>query len=124
MAGNKQQEQEEVYSVVLNADSEKEKTVYLRKWKIKYKGQCMKSALSRAGGDKDHALSVLDEEMLKMLLVSINNKELGASDKEDLDELFEPAEFYSLMQILPDITGMPAEGVAAPQVKIAFTGKQ
>jgi hypothetical protein len=119
-----QGQQEEVYSIVLSADSEEEKTIFLRKMKISYKGIAMKSALSRANNDRNHAMAVLDEELLKLLLVSVNGKDVSASQKEDLDSLFEPSEFWSLLEVLPQITGMDNGGTNAPQVKIAFTGKR
>jgi len=121
---NNQQEQQEVYSVVLNNGAENEKTVFLRKMKISFKGMAMKAALSRSNNDRNHAMAILDEEIMKLLLVSIDSKEVSASQKEDLDSLFEPAEFWKLLEVLSQITGMDTEGDTAPLVKIAFTGKR
>lgn len=97
------------------------KVVLLRKMKI-----ADQLTASEAAGLKfttsNGQLMATAQEMLKQLLFKINDKELSASEKEDLDALFEMEEYSQLMDVVIKTSGMGEKKTSA-KMEIVNIGK-
>ena len=64
----------------------------------------------------------LAQEILKMLLYSINDKVLSGPEKEDLDALFDMNEYADLMKVVTEAAGLDEKKAKAPTVEIVSIG--
>jgi hypothetical protein len=81
------------------------KEVLLREIKIKHQELAMRAVGSAAGDNSTLLAYLTQKEMLKMLIVQINGKDMKPAELEDLDELFSYAEFMQLAQVLGQLAG-------------------
>jgi hypothetical protein len=83
------------------------KVVLLRDPKIKDQELATQAASSKVKGDNAFAYGfALQKEMLKMLLVQINDKKPSAVEVEDLDGLFTYAEFMQCLKVVAKVAGL------------------
>lgn len=107
----------DVYKVALSSG----KVVLLRQIKIKDQEMAAK-AIGRIGDDNKIAMAVaMQKELLKLLLVDVDGKQLKAVEKEDLDSLFTYAEYMQLMNVMGKITDTGDLG-NEPQIEIMPSG--
>lgn len=90
-----------VYKVTLSSG----KVVFLREPKIA-DTELAVSIAGKVAGDNDALLNIKTQsEIVKILLVSVDGKELTMSEKESLDKIFTLAEFNQVKKILNKIVG-------------------
>lgn len=91
----------EVYKITLST----KKVVYLRPFKMKDQETAIKIAGPKSG-DNNHLFGLyMQQELVKNLLVQVDEKQLSASDREDLDSLFTPKEYQQVSKIVMEISG-------------------
>lgn len=106
------------FKVVLSSG----KTVLFRKMKIADHENAAEAAgvrCSTAGGQQ----AAMVKELVKQLLYSVDDKELGGKEKEDLDGLFEMTEYMELLEVVAKTTGMGEKKTQAPKVEVVSFGK-
>lgn len=86
------------------------KVVLVREPKIKDQELSAQLAGAKAGNDNNLSAAILwQKEMTKLLLLKINDKQLTAAEKENLDELFSLREYgevsMALKQLIGDMSG-------------------
>ena len=82
------------------------KVVYLRDMRIEDQELAAVSAGNRAPDGNQIAMAVvMQKELLKVLLVQINEKKLSAVEKEDLNSLFSYTDYRELMSVVNKIAG-------------------
>lgn len=75
------------------------KTIYLREPQIGDTEEAAKVAGKKAGTDNQVYLgTILQKEMLKLLLVQVDGKELSITDKEKIDKLLTYKEYNQAMK--------------------------
>lgn len=98
------------------------KTVMLRDPRIKDQELAIQAASTTVGSDNQVVLAVgMQKELLKMLLVQVNDKKLEVAQKEDLDSLFSYMEYNQLLQVLEKLTG-GAEKMGNFQMELVNSG--
>lgn len=86
------------------------KIVVFREPKIKDETTATQLAASKAQGSSAMQLGPhLLIEMVKLLLVSINDKTLGQKDKESLEDLFSYREWQEIKMFITDLIGGDTE---------------
>jgi hypothetical protein len=86
------------------------KIVVFREPKIKDETTATQLAASKAQGSSAMQLGPhLLIEMVKLLLVSINDKALGQKDKESLEDLFSYREWQEIKMFITDLIGGDTE---------------
>lgn len=83
------------------------KTVILREPRIEDQIKSSEAAsvrLSENASKYSFAIA-MNQEMAKLLLVKVNDKEVKGSDREDLESLFTYREFSEVSQIVGKLTG-------------------
>lgn len=99
-----------VYKVVLPT----KKVAYLREMKIK-DTQLAAKAVGKNAGENQAALAVaMQNELLKLLLIQLDDKKLTHSDKNDLDKILTITEYRKLMQVVQKISGEDESGEELP----------
>ena len=90
-----------VHKVVLSSKKE----VLLREMKIKYQNLALK-AIGQRGGDNNMLTdSLMQQELLKILIVQVDGKPVDSKVLEQLDEVFAYAEYMQLLQVVNKISG-------------------
>lgn len=98
------------------------KIVYLRDMKIEDQELAATAAGSRVQGDNQIATAlVMGKELLKILLVQVNDKKLSGSEKEDLNSLFTYREYQEVSSVVGEIAG-GGESVGKPQIEMVSSG--
>lgn len=83
------------------------KVVLVRDPKIRDQELATKAASNLVKGDNAFAYGMaLQKEMLKMLLVKIDDHQPSAIQVEDLDSLFSYAEFMQLLKVVAKVAGL------------------
>lgn len=98
------------------------KVVYLRMMKIGDTELAAQAASPRSNGDSNVLQILMQKELVKLLLVKVDEKELSASDKEDLDALFTVVEYGQVMQVVSAMTGGDELGKFKPQLEVVASG--
>lgn len=96
----------EVHKVTLSSG----KIVYLRESKISDTESAAKIAGKGAGDNQLHATIVLQKELIKLLLVQVNDTKLSMTDKEQLDKWLTVAEYSQVLKVVNKISGPTEEG--------------
>lgn len=82
------------------------KTVLLRELLIKHQDLAAQAAGSKVGSGNELAMGIaIQKELLKLLLVQVDGKDLKPMDVEDLDKLFTFAEYGQLLKVLGQLVG-------------------
>lgn len=89
------------YKVVLSSGRE----VLLREMKIRHQNLAMKAIGTKAGNNAILASSLFQEELLRILLVSVDGKQIDKIQALDLDSLFSYAEYGQLLKVIGKIMG-------------------
>lgn len=97
---------EMVHKVVLSSGKE----VLLREMKIRYQNLAIKAVGSKAGDNQAMMGSLMQQELLKQLIVQINGKPITAKELENLDEAFSYIEFVQLLQVVQKLMGGDSMG--------------
>lgn len=102
----------EVYKFVLSES----KTIYLREPKIEDTEKCAQVAGKKAGNDNQaHMAILLQKEMLKALLVQVNDHKLTLADKEQLDKFFNYREYNQASKALQMVLGDDGGNLSTPE---------
>jgi len=99
------------------------KVVLLRDIKIKHYELAMKAAGQKAGKNDLLAGFTSNVELLKMLIVQIDEKDIGKSQIENLDELFTASEFRQLAKYLDKMQQSEGED-EDPKSEVVSYGKE
>ena len=92
---------ESVYKVVLSSGKE----VLLREMKIKYQRLAMK-ACSSAGDNKGLLATMMQDELLKLLIVSVDGKKMAGAMLEGLDDIFTYPEYLQVVSVIGQVAGV------------------
>jgi len=82
------------------------KVVLLKEMKISHTEIAAQEVASRANGDSNVMQVLMQKALVKNLLVSVDGKELSASDREDMDNLFSMAEYSQLLTVIKKMSGV------------------
>ena len=97
------------------------KVIIIREPKISDTRTASQVAGRKAGTNQVHCNVLLQEEMIKLLLVSINDNKLSSIQKEDLDSLFTMKEYGYVLKCVQQVGGGDEEE-GEPQMEIVTTG--
>lgn len=81
------------------------KTVVLRELKIKHQELAAMAAAPKANGNNSILTMLMQKELIKLLIVKVNDKSLKLIELEDLDNLFTFKEYTQLNHILNELVG-------------------
>lgn len=81
------------------------KEVVLRELKIKHSEQATMLAANRAAGNTQVLAMLMQKELIKLLIVSVNGQPVKPVQLEDLDSIFSIKEFAQLQHVLNQIVG-------------------
>jgi hypothetical protein len=96
------------------------KVVQLREMKIKYQNLASKAVGTMAGDNNMLLASMMQQELLKILLVDINGQRPDPKSLEDLDGLFTFAEYSQIGKVVNQLMG---GDMGECQTEIASIGK-
>lgn len=99
------------------------KVVLLRDYKIKHQELAVMAAAPRCGDNQFLLATMLPKELLKILLVSIDGKEISNREVENLDDLFSVLEYSQLLQVINELSGGKAE-MGKYQLEVVNSGAQ
>jgi len=102
---------ETMYKIELSTD----KVVVVREFKIAHKNLAAKAA-GQSGVTGAALEALLQDEMLKLILVSVDGRKVGEVERENLDNVFSFAEYQELLQPIAEMCG--ANQVKKPKVTI------
>lgn len=114
MEPENQQQQELVNKVELSSG----KVVLLRQFKIRHQRNAAKAVAGKSGGDANVMAMLIQEEILKNLIHSVDSEMIPANKKEDLDALFSYAEYQQLSMVLGQMMGADGGVMEAPKFEI------
>ncbi len=106
-----------VHKVTLSTKKE----VLLRELKISHQELAMQNAAQKAGDSPLLFAGSAQKEMLKVLLHSVDGKELTAAQREDLDSLFNFPEYMQLMDVMGKLMGTDEK--SKPKIEFAKGGE-
>ena len=86
------------------------KVIYLREGEIEDMELAAKTAGALAGDNKAYLGSILQREMLKRMLVKIDDQILSNTDKEMLKKYFNLKEYTQALRAMDMITGTEDQG--------------
>jgi len=99
------------------------KVIYLREPKIKDQELATQLAGKYVKDDNRIGLAMaIQKEMLKMLLVKIDDNELSGPDKEDLDKLLSYQDYMQLQMVMGKITGGSEEELGNFEMEMITSG--
>ena len=99
------------------------KVVLLRSLKIKHQELAAKAASSvGADGASISTAIIMQNELLKMLVVKIDDVDVKPSSLEDLDSLFTYAEHSQLMEVIGELSG-GGDSLGKPKVETVSIGQ-
>lgn len=106
---------EPVHKITLSTGKE----VLLRDMKIKYQNLSLRAVGDKAGDNKALLGSMMQQELLKILLVQVDGKAPEKKELENLDSMFSYLEFGQLVRALDQIQG---GGAGEFQTETVLTG--
>lgn len=95
------------------------KVVQLREMKVKFQNLALQACGNKAKGNDALLGSLMQEELLKILLVDVDGVKPSAVELEKIDEIFAYQEYMQLGQVLGKIIG--GNDVGEFQLEIAST---
>jgi hypothetical protein len=96
-----EQAQQAVHKVVLSSGKE----VLFKPMKIKYQNLALRAVGNKADGNSALLGSMMQEELLKILLVQIDGKSVDKKLVEDLDGLFAYEEYLQVCSVIAQLMG-------------------
>lgn len=95
------------------------KYVVLREFTVKLKNQAVEAAgLRTSSASSGKAFeATLQDEILKVLIVSVNGQSLKAAEREDLDTILTYSEYQQLMMAVGDVMG-GMEQIKKPKIEM------
>ena len=81
------------------------KVVILREYKIKHRELAIRAVGNRSGDNQFLFGELIQKEMAKILIETIDAKKLSANELEDMDSLFNPVEFSELGKAIGQVMG-------------------
>lgn len=81
------------------------KVVILREMQIKHTEQAAQLVAPRAKGDSTLLQLFMQKELVKLLLVQIDGKDVSADEKEDLNSILSMAEYAQVLKIIGKMNG-------------------
>lgn len=109
---------EMVHKVTLSSKKE----VLMREMKIKFQNLAIKAVGNRAGENQAMLGNLMQQELLKQLVVQIDGKAITAKELENLDEVFTYSEYGQLLQVLQKLMG--GDSMGEFQTEIVSIGKE
>lgn len=86
------------------------KTAILRELKISHTEQAAQLVASKAKGNPDILQLLMQKALVGLLLVQVNDKDLSAAEKEDMDSLFTMSEYSQILYAIKKMSGGDDEG--------------
>lgn len=81
------------------------KEVLLREMKMKYQNLALQAVGNKAKDNQLLAGSLMIQELIKILIIKIDNKEVKASALESLDDIFSYKQLQQLQQVVGKLMG-------------------
>lgn len=81
------------------------KVVLMQEMKIKYQNLAIKAVSKLAGDNTAQLGNLVSQEIMKHLIVNVDDKPMGYKDLEDLDSVFSFAEYTQLQQVFQKLYG-------------------
>lgn len=81
------------------------RVVLLRQFEMRFQRTAVEIAGSRAGTNQALLGMLLQDEILKQMLYSVDGEELKGVQKEALDKLFDASEYRQLMKVIEQVLG-------------------
>lgn len=98
------------------------KVVLLREMKIKYQELAIKAVGNKAGDNQMLFASMVQKELLKILIFQINESKVGDIELADLDKVFSFGEFSQVNRAVEKVVG--GDGAGEFQTETVVAGKQ
>lgn len=92
---------ESVHKVVLSSGKE----VLMRDMKIKYQNLALKAVGSKAGDNNSLLGSMMQQELVKILIVQVDGQAVDPKAMEDLDSLFSYQEYLQIVSFVGQLMG-------------------
>jgi hypothetical protein len=97
------------------------KVVLLRDMKIRDTELAAQAVAPRANGDANLLQVFMNAELVKLLLVRVDDKDITASDRESLDDLFTMAEYSQVLSVVKVLSG-GEDAAKKPQLEVVSSG--
>lgn len=81
------------------------KEVIFREYKIKHQELAVMAAAPRAGDNQFLLMQIAGKELIKLLIMQINGKDVRPIELEDLDSVFTAKEYSQLQRVVKELTG-------------------
>lgn len=98
------------------------KECLLREYRIKHSNLAVAAAAARSGENQMVFANNMAQELIKILIIQVNGKNISAVEAEDLDSLFTAAEYSQLQRVLKKMMG--DDEVGKFQVEMVTSGGQ
>lgn len=98
------------------------KVVILREMKISDTESAAELVSVRAHGDAILMQIFMQKELLKLLLLQIDGKDVPHHDREQLDKLFTVSEYNKLLKVVGKLAGVDEKGESQPQLEMLSIG--
>lgn len=99
------------------------KVVILREMRIADTELAAEMVATRAGSNATLLQILMQKELLKMLLLQIDDKKPSEQEKENLDNLLKVGEYQQLMQVVSKVAGLDEAGKFQPQLELSSIGE-
>ena len=108
----------DVYKVVCPSG----KVVLLREMKVKYEDLAFRAVGNKAGKNEHLTGKMLQDELLKILIVEVDGQKPDSTKMESLDAMFSYLDIRFLRTVMNKITGGEDEGEKKPLVLEVVSG--
>lgn len=81
------------------------KVVFLREMLISHQNLAIKAVGQKAGENQALLGMMMNQELLKLLIHSVDGKDLGHKDLEKLDDVLKVSEYTQLLKVIEQIVG-------------------
>ena len=100
------------------------KVVLLQDFKIKHQRLAAQSAGSKSGDNPNVMGVVMLEELVKLLVVKVNDQPVEKSSLEDLDSVFSYREYSEIQQVVGQMMGVGQGEQPVPKMERVSSGAQ
>lgn len=95
------------------------KVVLLHEMKMKYEELAIRAVGNRAGKDEMLAGKMMQDELMKILLIECDGKKLGGLEKENLESLFSYKDIIEIRKAVQELMGV--NEVQTPKLELSRT---